>query len=106
MLPKFNMEYGIKELKAALTELGMGEAFTGGADFSLMSDGNLYIENVLHKAVIEVNEEGSKAAGATVVIIEETYIPDNNFIANRPFLFIIADEGDGNILFTGKMIDG
>ncbi|HBN85503.1 MAG TPA: proteinase IV [Clostridiales bacterium] len=103
-IPKFTMEYGIKELKEALTELGMGEAFSGGADFLLMSDNGLMLDNVLHKAKIEVNEKGSTAAAATVVVVKESAKLDNEFIADRPFLFVIADQTDGNILFMGKMI--
>lgn len=104
-IPKFTMEYGIKELKEALTELGMGEAFSGGADFSLMSDNSLFLDHVLHKAKIEVNEKGSTAAAATVVVVKESAMLGNEFIADRPFLFVITDKADGNILFMGKMIE-
>ena len=104
-IPKFKMEYGIKELNSSLTALGMGEAFSDNANFSDMSDNNLAISRVLHKAVIEVNEEGSKAAGVTVVEMRETAMPDRvYFTADRPFLFVIADNEDGSILFMGKMI--
>ena len=101
-LPRFKLEYGIKNLNDALTALGMGEAFTESADFSGIRDG-VYISNVLHKAVIDVNEKGSEAAAATVVEVRETaYAEPLTFIADRPFLFIIADDETGSILFMGK----
>jgi serpin B len=104
-IPRFKIEYGIKELKDALTALGMGEAFSDRAIFSGIRNG-IFISNVLHKAVIEVNEEGSEAAGATVVIMKESAaVEPPTFIANRPFIFIIADEETGTILFLGKYCD-
>lgn len=102
-LPRFKLEYGIKNLNESLTALGMGEAFTDSADFSGIRD-NLCISRVLHKAVIEVNEEGSEAAGVTVVEMRETaYAEPLTFIADRPFVFIIADDDTGSILFIGKV---
>ncbi|MEL7564446.1 MAG: serpin family protein [Dehalobacterium sp.] len=104
-LPRFKLEYGIKNLNDSLTALGMGEAFTAGADFSGIREG-LYINRVLHKAVIEVNEEGSEAAAATVVEMRESAaLEPLTFIADRPFIFIIADDETGTILFMGKMWD-
>lgn len=69
-IPKFKLEYGIKNLNDSLEYLGMGEALSEKADFSGIRE-DIYISRVLHKAVIEVNEEGSKAAGATVVEMKE-----------------------------------
>lgn len=100
-LPRFKIEYGIKELNNNLSVLGMGEAFSDSADFSGIRDG-IYISRVLHKAVIEVNEEGSEAAGATVVEMKEAAAVDPIiFIGDRPFLFIIADDETGNYPFYG-----
>lgn len=104
-LPRFKLEYGIKNLNESLTALGMGEAFTGAADFSGICDG-IYINRVLHKAVIEVNENGSEAAAGTVVEMYKTSVQDPlAFIANRPFVFIIADDETNTILFMGKLSD-
>lgn len=101
-LPRFKMEYGIKELTASLTSLGMGVCFTDKADFSGIRD-NLLISSVLHKAVIEVNEKGTEAAAVTVVEIKETALTEPpEFIADRPFIFIIEDSETGSILFMGK----
>lgn len=102
-LPRFKLEYGIKNLNDSLIELGMGEAFTDRADFSKISEG-VYISDVLHKAVIEVNEEGSEAAAVTVVAIKEAAaVEPITFIADRPFVFVIADDETGTILFMGKL---
>ncbi|NLD49731.1 MAG: proteinase IV [Clostridiaceae bacterium] len=105
-LPKFKMEYGIKSLKESLTALGMNEAFGKYANFSGMCEGTeVAISDVLHKAVIEVNETGTEASGSTVVIVTPTAIdPDTKeFTANRPFLFVIADDEYGTVLFMGKV---
>ncbi len=102
-IPRFGIEYGIKKLNDILISMGMGEAFDSSADFSGIREG-LFISKVLHKAVIEVNEEGSEAAGATVVAMNES-APANpmEFIADRPFLFVISEDVTGSILFMGKM---
>lgn len=104
-IPRFKMEYGIKNLNDSLITLGMGEAFSMSADFSGIREG-IYISRVLHKAVIEVNEEGSEAAAVTVVeTTEGAAVEPVSFIADRPFIFIIADDETGTILFMGKLID-
>ena len=101
-IPKYKLEYGIKNLNKALISMGMGSAFSLDADFSGIRD-NIFISRVLHKAVIEVNEEGSEAAAVTVVEIMETAIMEPiEFIADRPFLFIIMDEETNTVLFLGK----
>lgn len=105
-LPKFKMEYGIKELKKSLSELGMGIIFTDSADFSGIAEG-LFINKVMHKAVIDVNEEGTEAAAVTVGEMTVTSVREPvSFIANRPFIFVIADNEEGNILFMGKKLYG
>ncbi len=104
-LPKFKMEYGIKNLNDSLKALGMEIVFSGSADFSSIGDG-LFINNVFHKAVIEVNEEGSKAAAATVVEMTSASMQQEprTFIVERPFFFLITDDVTGTILFMGKVL--
>ncbi len=103
-MPKFEIEYGIRDLLPPLTRLGMGIAFTNNADFSGMHP-DLFISKVDHKAVIEVNEKGSEAAAVTVVEMKVTSAPAEpiEFIADRPFLFVISDDRTGTILFMGKV---
>jgi serpin B len=106
-LPRFKVEAEF-DLGATLQELGMGEAFTpGAADLSGM-DGSrsLFISKVVHKAVIEVNEEGSEAAAATGVGIGlESVSLSTEFNADHPFMYLIRDNASGSILFLGRMMD-
>ncbi len=103
-LPRFKMEYGVKKLNDCLISLGMEEAFSSNADFSGIED-NIFISRVLHKAVIEVNEEGSEAAAATVVeMTKAALLEPVEFIADRPFIFIIADEVTGTLIFMGVYV--
>ncbi len=109
-LPKLKLEYGKVDLNDALTNLGMGVAFDlNAADFSRIADVSpqrLYIAFVDHKAVIEVNEQGTVAAAATNVGISVTSMPmRTQFIVNRPYMFVIRDDRSGSILFSGLITD-
>ena len=100
--PKFKMTSEFS-LSQQLQALGMKKAF-GDADFSGM-DGTkkLYISAVLHKAFVEVNEEGTEAAAATaVVILNKSASRHPSFRADHPFLFLIRDKATGSILFLGR----
>ena len=104
-LPRFKFEYDI-QLKDALTAMGMGIAFSGTADFTgINRNGGLYIDYVRHKSFVEVNEEGTEAAAATVVAIKETAILDNIMYVNRPFIFAIREKSTGAIVFLGRVAD-
>ena len=84
----------------------MPSAFTWpGADFSGM-DGTkgLFINKVIHKAFVDVNEEGTGAAAATAVVMDKGGMPRRTvFRANHPFLFLIRDNATGSILFMGRV---
>ncbi|MGD9244787.1 MAG: serpin family protein [Desulfobacterales bacterium] len=106
-LPKFKLTCEIR-LDKALQKMGMVDAFIeGNADFSHMVGTDLlYISAVLHKAFIDVNEEGTEAAAATAVVsfgrgFEQSY----TFRADHPFLFLIQENQTGSILFLGRVID-
>jgi serpin B len=106
-IPKFRLDTGY-QISPTLTSMGMPAAFSTSADLSGM-DGtqNLMIDKVVHKAYIDVNEEGTEAAGATFVhhVLkgdhQEPLPPE--FWANHPFIFIIQDNENGNILFMGRV---
>ncbi len=107
-LPKFQTTAKF-ELNATLTALGMPSAFEpSSADFSGMTGGkDLFISKVVHKAFVDVNEEGTEAAAATGVIMGPTAIrlpqPKPVFRADHPFLFLIRDNRTGVILFLGRL---
>ena len=109
-LPKFKLGYEIT-LNKVLTTLGMGIAFSGGADFTgINSLGGLFISYVLHKTFIDVHEEGTEASAVTVVAIamgRSTDEADNHFTmyVDRPFIFVIREVNSGAILFIGKIVE-
>jgi serpin B len=103
-LPKFKTTSEFS-LKGTLSALGMTDAFRYGiADFSGM-DGTkeLFISAVVHKAFVDVNEEGTEAAAATAVVMTKS-VP-TFFRADHPFLFLIRDNHTGSILFLGRIED-
>ncbi|MCA9734663.1 MAG: serpin family protein [Deferribacteres bacterium] len=107
-LPKFKLEYK-EELSKILTDLGMGIAFSGGADFSkLLDGGGIYISRVIHQSFLEVDEAGTEAAAATIVEMRETSAgggPVEKFmIINRPFIFVIRDHHSQTNLFMGRVL--
>ncbi len=108
-LPRFKVEFGVS-LKEKLKAMGMPLAFDATrADFSGMTDNpeGLYIGAVIHKAFVDVNEEGTEAAAATAVVMEGKGMPEPSpvFRADHPFLFLIRDRRTGSILFIGRVMD-
>jgi len=105
-LPRFKYAYEIM-LNDVLTDMGMGIAFTGGADFTgINRNGDLRIDYVKHKSFIEVNEKGTEAAAVTIVAIERTSVggPEKIlFHVNRPFMYVITEKNTGAILFMGTV---
>jgi serpin B len=106
-LPRFKTEKSFT-LNQPLQALGMKAAFQG-ADFSGMHTGGeqLDISAVLHKAFVDVNEEGTEAAAATGVVVGVTSVAPpptpRYFRADRPFLFFIRDQKTGSVLFMGRV---
>lgn len=110
-LPKFRMECALS-LGATLQSLGAHEAFSiDNADFSAMSDDptGLFISEVAHKAFLQVNEEGTEAAAATVMHIGAAAViephPPVELKADRPFIFLIRDTATGLVHFIGRLED-
>jgi serpin B len=104
-LPRFKLEKELSLIKS-LQALGMTAAFDGdSADFSGIANLPLFITHIIHKAFVEVNEEGTEAAAATAVVMDEKAVVAPVFRADRPFLFLIRDVNSGSILFMGKMAD-
>lgn len=106
-MPKFKFEASF-DLGETLKGLGMSDAFDSQrADFSGISGKkDLYIANVLHKAFIEVNEEGTEATASTMIGMNTTSMPGEpvSLIIDHPFLFVIYQEGSNAILFMGQVV--
>ncbi|MCI0559337.1 MAG: DM13 domain-containing protein, partial [Nitrososphaera sp.] len=106
-IPKFKLETEYT-LNGVLAGMGMPSAFDGTvADFSGITDAErLYIQAALHKAFVDVNEEGTEAAAATGIVIGTTSVRETPlFRADHPFIFVIQDSETDNILFMGRVID-
>jgi serpin B len=106
-IPKFKMTCGFN-LKEVLTAMGMKDAFISKADFSGMTGNReLCISEVIHKAFVDVNEEGTEAAAATAVVMRAKGIPPPpiEFKADHPFIFLIRDMKTETILFMGRVMN-
>ena len=115
-LPRFKFEKGYL-MKDALKEMGMPTAFTLGIDFGGKADfsgmtgkKDLNIDEVIHKAFVGVNEEGTEAAAATDVAMMEGALSGELrdikvFKADHPFIFLIQEKTTGSILFVGRVSD-
>jgi len=112
-LPRFKIEpSGSIALTKPLSELGMPLAFDATkADFreiAAPSGPNLYIEEIFHKAMVDVNERGTEAAAATGGVMFPTSLPPpaepRDFIADHPFIFLIRDTKSGVVLFIGRVV--
>jgi serine protease inhibitor len=87
--------------------MGMSDAFTPAADFSGMNGNReLFLRMVVHKAFVEVNEEGTEAAAATAGVTTpfSDGPPSPVFKADHPFFFVIRDDRSGSILFMGRLV--
>ena len=110
-LPKFELEFSTS-LKDILIDMGMENAFSNNADFSeLREEGNLKIDDVLHKTYLKVDEEGTEAAAVTgITVVTTSARPDKEIIyqmkVNRPFLFFLRNKNlpvDNDLLFMSKI---
>jgi serpin B len=107
-IPKFRVESEFS-LASTLSEMGMPSAFTRAADFSgIAGRRDLYLSRVVHKAFVDVAEEGTEAAAATgigVSLVSMPINPDPVFRADRPFVFLIRDTRSGLVLFEGRLMN-
>ena len=109
--PRFEFSSAYR-LEDALEALGMPAAFDAGlANFSGIAEGDagrrLRVDEVYHDTHVAVDEQGTEAAAATgsVINIESGTTNQFEFVANRPFLFVIRDRPTGTVLFVGRVAD-
>ena len=108
-MPKFRVEAGTR-LKALMQRLGMDLAFTQDADFSAISGkSDIFIDDIYHKAFIEVAEEGAEAAAATAVVMKMRAMApverDLAITVDHPFVYAIIEKMSGTALFIGRVTD-
>ena len=111
-LPKFKYDSAFVDLEQALGKMGMESAFVPSkADFSRMTGSkSLFLSKVIHKAYVDVNEEGTEAAAATAIVPAPAASADGGggggppvFRADHPFLYLIRDNRTDLILFLGRV---
>jgi serpin B len=106
-MPKFEFDSRFS-LNQALAAMGMPAVFSGGADLSGMTGKkDLFISDVLHKAFVSVDEEGTEAAAATAVVMKLSAVAEEPVpvTVDHPFMFLIRDIQTGAILFVGRVVD-
>jgi serpin B len=108
-MPKFKIESEL-DLNEIMISLGMKEAFTPQADFSGITGGrDLFINKAVHKTFIDVDEKGTEAAAATVVMMALTswIEPEKAYplAINHPFIYFIVDQNTNTILFMGRVVE-
>ncbi len=105
-LPKFTDEQRINGLDDILKNMGIQSAYSESADFSKIADG-IAVSSVNHRAKVIVDENGTKAAAETDIMIKETAMMPSeetyNFIVDKPFVYVIEDRSTGMILFMGRV---
>ncbi|AEC07675.1 Serine protease inhibitor (SERPIN) family protein [Arabidopsis thaliana] len=105
---KFSFEFNASEV---LKDMGLTSPFNNGGGLTEMVDSpsngdDLYVSSILHKACIEVDEEGTEAAAVSVGVVSCTSFRRNpDFVADRPFLFTVREDKSGVILFMGQVLD-
>jgi serpin B len=104
-MPKFRFDSSFS-LKQYLAEMGMPLAFSEMADFSgINGNDELTITDMVHKAFIAVDEEGTEAAAASGVVVGIVSMPQTSVIIDRPFILLIRDNATGAILFVGRVLN-
>ncbi len=105
-MPRFKYAFETS-LKDVLKNLGMEKAFLPNkADFSGISNEDLYISEAIHKSYIDVNETGTEAAAVTGLVFATTSMEQNppvSFYVDRPFVYAITENDTGAILFIGEV---
>lgn len=109
IMPKFEIRFGDSnpEISKYLQAMGIRTAFDPDrANFDRMTPQRMWVQHVLHKAVIKVHENGTEAAAATaVMMVLGMEMGDINIMINKPFLYMLWDRDSGAILFIGQLVN-
>ncbi|KAK8914006.1 Serpin-ZX [Platanthera zijinensis] len=111
MVPKFKISFSF-EASDALKQVGLKSMFStssadlGGICLESSRVERLFVSSILHKADVEVDEEGTTASAATVLTVLPTcYTPPVDFVADHPFIFVVREDKTGAILFFGHVVN-
>ncbi len=105
ILPKFEMKFEVKDIINSLKNLGVKSIFDS-PDLSLISKRPLEVSDIVQKAAVKVNEEGSEAAAVSgSVLVPKIGSFPKEFVVNRPFIFYIYDRVSHLPLFVGRIVD-
>lgn len=104
-MPRFSLRYRTEQLETAFSSLGATEAFQPSADFSrMLQNGGIYVHTAIHEAVLEVDENGTRAAAFTGFGLRKNAAPlPRELTLDRPFLCAIVDKPTGALLFLGTV---
>ncbi|XP_028752768.1 serpin-ZX-like [Neltuma alba] len=110
-IPKFKFSYNV-EAEEAMKELGLTLPFMPG-ELTEVSDSfsshKLHVSKILHKAFVEVDEEGTEAAACTIVsaiqCCASVAMPKISFVADHPFIFMIREETSKAVFFIGAVLN-
>ena len=106
-LPRFKLETSLR-LNGALSDLGMGQAFSSEADFAPLSPRPLELSFVVHEAQMNVSEKGTEASAATGGGLTPTAMPAPppvTIVFDHPFLFLVRDNATGTVIFEAQVSD-
>ena len=109
VMPKFNVSFN-KVLNGVLWEMGIREVFQPGiADLTRMAHiarGSIWVDKVIQKAVIKVNEKGTEAAAVTAIfVLTSAPVYNIEVVVDKPFIYILRDRDSKAILFVGHVVD-
>ncbi|EMI54003.1 Protease inhibitor I4, serpin [Rhodopirellula sallentina SM41] len=103
-LPKFSFAFQLSARQQL--ETAMPLAFSEKADFSGISEsGDIHLHDVVHKAFIAVDEDGTEASAASAVVAGVKQLAEAEFLAQRPFIFLLVDDESGAIWFGGQLVN-